>query len=131
MKINIKTIMTALLCVYLATLILLCMMKTDSMPEVKFTLLGLPLDKVLHFCMFLPYPMLAFQVFVQKGSTCLHEILLLGIILIFGAGLAYGTERLQGLTDYRSYEMADFFADMIGLIAGAAAVLLQISLKKR
>ena len=131
MKINIKTIMTALLCVYLATLILLCMMKTDSMPEVKFTLLGLPLDKVLHFCMFLPYPMLAFQVFVQKGSTCLHEILLLGIILIFGAGLAYGTERLQGLTDYRSYEMADLFADMIGLIAGAAAVLLQISLKKR
>lgn len=131
MKISSKTIMTALFCAYLAALFILCFMKTDSVPDVQFTIFGLPADKIVHFCMFAPYTILAFQAFHQEGSSIWREMMLLGIILVFGAGLAYGTEHIQGLTDYRSYEMADFYADAVGLGVGTAAVLLQTVFRKR
>ena len=131
MKISSKTIMTALFCAYLAILALLCFMHTDNAPEVKFTLFGLPADKIVHFCMFAPYPILAFQAFHSKDSSRWREMMLLGVIAVFGAGLAYGTEQIQGLTDYRSYELADFYADAVGLAAGTAAVLLQTVFRKR
>jgi hypothetical protein len=41
--------------------------------------------------------------------------MLLGII---GAVTAYGTELIQGETGYRSYEIADFHADMTGIATG-------------
>ena len=130
MKIS-KTIITAIFCLYLGAIAFLCFMKTDSVPEMQFTIFGLQTDKIAHFCMFAPYPILAFQTFHEQESTIWQEMLLLGILVISGAGLAYGTEQLQGLTDYRSYEMADFHADTLGLAAGTAAVLLQTVFRRR
>ena len=66
MKISVKTIMTVLFCIYIATLVFLCFMKTDSVPDVQFTLFGIPADKLVHFCMFAPYPVLPFRHFIAK-----------------------------------------------------------------
>ena len=131
MKISIKTIMTVLFCVYLAALALLCFMKTDSVPDVQFTLLGIPMDKLAHFCMFVPYPVLAFQTFCPDNGSIWRELTVLGVLAVLGLGLAYGTEQIQSLTGYRSYEIADFYADSIGISAGAAVVLAYISFRKR
>ena len=126
-----KIVVSALFFVYLAVIAFLCFMKADSVPEVQFTLFGLPADKIVHFCMFAPYPILAFQTFHQIESSRWQEMMLLGVLVILGAGLAYGTEQLQGLTDYRSFEMTDFYADTIGLAAGTVAVLLRTAFKNR
>ena len=131
MKISVKTIMTVLFCIYIATLVFLCFMKTDSVPDVQFTLIGIPAEKLVHFCMFAPYPVLAFQAFHSKDVTIWHELLLFAVLAVFGFGLAYGTEQIQSLTDYRSYEIADFYADSIGIAAGSIVVLIQIAFRKR
>lgn len=131
MKIKSKTIITVLFCVYIAAIALLCFMKTDSVPDVPFALFGIPMDKLIHFCMFAPYPLLAFQTFHSKDVTLWRELILLAVLAVLGLGLAYGTEQIQGLTDYRSYEIADFYADSTGIAAGTLIVLIQIASRKR
>ena len=131
MKIRIKTIMTVLFCAYVAALAFLCFMKTDSVPDVQFTLFGIPTDKLVHFCMFAPYPILAFQAFHPDSAPVWRELMVLTVLAILGLGLAYGTEQIQSMTDYRSYEIADFYADSIGIATGTAVVLAQIAFRKR
>lgn len=130
-KISIKTIMTILFCLYIAAIILLCFMKTDSVPDVQFTLFGIPADKLVHFCMFAPYPVLAFQAFHPKDGSVWREAVVLTVLVILGIGLAYGTEQIQGITDYRSYEIADFYADSTGIAAGTVLILIQMAFRKR
>lgn len=130
-KISIKTIMTILFCLYIAAIILLCFMKTDSVPDVQFTLFGIPADKLVHFCMFAPYPLLAFQAFHPKDGSVWREAVVLTVLVILGIGLAYGTEQIQGITDYRSYEIADFYADSTGIAAGTVLILIQMAFRKR
>lgn len=120
-----------LLCIYLAAIIYLCFMKPDDLPEVPMTFFGLPLDKVVHFCMFAPFPILSFTAFYPKEATTWRQFMLLAVLVAFGAGMAYGTEQLQGMTDYRSYEMADFHADLTGLACGTAAVIAFILFRKK
>jgi hypothetical protein len=43
-----------------------------------------------------------------------------------GIGAAFGTEFLQSLTQYRSADIKDTFADMKGLGTGGLLVLLHI-----
>ena len=131
MKNRLRIIMTFLFCIYIATLVFLCFMKTESVPDVQFTLFGIPADKLVHFCMFAPYPVLAFQTFHNNNVTFWRELILLGVLAVFGLGLAYGTEQIQGLTDYRSYEIADFCSDAMGIAAGCVIVLIQIAFRKR
>ena len=131
MRTRIKTIMTVLFCIYIAALAFLCFMKTDSVPDVQFTLLGIPTDKLVHFCMFAPYPILAFQTFHPDNASAWRELIILAVLAILGLGLAYSTEQIQSLTDYRSYEIADFYADSIGIAVGTAVVLVQIAFRKR
>ena len=130
MKVKIKTIMTVLFCIYIAALALLCFMKTDSVPDVQLTLFGLPMDKIVHFCMFAPYPVLAFHTFHVKDGIW-RELALLAVLAVTGLAVALGTEQLQGMTGYRSYEIADFYADSIGLATGTALILIQIAFRKR
>lgn len=130
-KISIKTIMTILFCLYIAAIILLCFMKTDSVPDVQFTLFGIPADKLVHFCMFAPYPVLAFQAFHPKDGSVWREAVVLTVLVILEIGLAYGTEQIQGITDYRSYEIADFYADSTGIAAGTVLILIQMAFRKR
>ena len=97
------------------------------------TFLGLPIDKVLHFLMFLPYPVLAGMSFMGKEHPFHRNIFILLVLAVVGVGMAYGTEVIQAQTGYRAYEMADFYADMTGIATGSVAVLaylIHIRLKK-
>jgi len=131
MKINPKAISAVLFCAYLAALATACFIKGDSVPDIQFTLFGLPLDKIVHFCMFAPYPLLSFLTFRTKEAGKARTALLITALTILGIGLAYGTERLQGLTDYRAYEIADFYADVTGLACGLLVLTAFISYKRK
>ena len=134
MKGRAHTLYIIIFCMYLAAVGLLCFIKPSSLPEMDIkTFFGLPLDKVLHFLMFLPYPVLAGMVFINKEQNAAAAAAILTVLAVTGIGVAYGTEIIQSHTGYRSYEIADFHADMIGIAAGtllAAAYMTYTRLKK-
>ena len=45
---------------YLIAIAVLCFGKFSDLPSVSNTILGIPTDKVVHFVMFFPFPILAF-----------------------------------------------------------------------
>lgn len=125
---NKKTYIT-LFVVYLAAVAFLCFMKPDDMPEIQKDLFGIPMDKVAHFLMFLPYPILGAVSFMHKKTGIWRNLAVLAVIATVGAGLAYGTEVIQAQTGYRAYEITDFVADMTGIATGtlltAAGLIIQ------
>lgn len=134
MKGHWKNIYIATFCIYLAAVALLCFLKPSSLPEMDVkTFLGLPIDKVLHFLMFLPYPVLAGLSFISHKQKLGWNIVVLMSLAAVGIGMAYGTEVIQSHTEYRSYEIEDFYADLIGIGSGviiAITYLIYIKLKK-
>ena len=127
-----KSVRTPILifCLYIAAVAYLCFAKPDGMPELPTEWFGLPADKVAHFLMFLPFPLLAYTTFEMHGMTPGRKIMLLAAILCAGAGVALGTEYIQANLEYRSSDMKDFAADAIGLAAGSLGAVLYIYLKK-
>lgn len=101
------------------------------MPDIERFFLGLPADKVAHFLMFTPFSMLAGLTFIKEQKPCIGTFLILAAILIAGSLTAYGTERLQAATGYRSYDITDFYADLYGLCFGTALTLIYILLRNR
>ena len=134
MKHRLKALSIVAFCVYLAAVAVLCFIKPSSLPEMDIkTFLGIPIDKILHFIMFLPYPVLSGMVFISREHKRPAVIATLLILALTGIGVAYGTEMIQSHTDYRSYEIADFYADIAGIAAGSiitASCLIYTRLKK-
>lgn len=119
-----------LFCLYLTAVILLCIIKTESLPELPKTFLGIPLDKIAHFIMFLPFPILSYATFCHKDSSIWRDLALMAIICITGGVFAYSTEILQSMTDYRSSDIMDIAADGAGLLCGTLAIIIYIIFRK-
>ncbi len=109
---------------YIALLLFLCFGQFQNMHSVPRTILGIPSDKVVHFCMFFPFPILAFLAFDQYTNTVRQSLLFSGITFVVGILLALGTEWGQAhLTRYRSGDTRDFLADSLALVLGTLIVL--------
>ena len=124
-----KAIFITAFVIYLAAVIYLCLMKPDNLPQTELYLFGLPLDKVAHFLMFLPFPALAYMMLWEKGRKTWAELLILLSCLAVGVGLAFLTEHLQAMTQYRSSDIKDIYADITGLAIGCIVVLINIAIK--
>lgn len=110
------------LCLYLAALGFLCFADPQSYPSTPFSLWNIPTDKIVHFIMFAPYPVLTFITLdPQSGSTTKRLIILL-LVLMSGTALALGTELIQGTMEYRSFELWDLAADIAGMLASTMAL---------
>ena len=129
MAINKHHISILALCIYLLTICILCFASPTNIPDTPFDLWGLPIDKVVHFLMFLPFPILAFLSFISPRYGIFKEFLLIIVIFGIGCSIAIGTEYIQKFTGYRSFEVKDILADIAGLIAGSALTLGYITLK--
>lgn len=126
------TVFRILTLVYLAAVAALCFGNFQNSNQVSWTLFGIHADKVIHFCMFFPFPVLTF--FSLKLNEPRILIVLLSIVGIFALGclIAWGTEYVQGLLPYRTMDPADFAADRLGLICGSLmAFLLAVLVKSR
>ena len=108
-----------LLILYIAAVAVLCFAHFQSMKEVPDTLFGLEMDKIVHFLMFLPVPLLAYLAVGKVPGNPWKAIG--GILLLFFAGslIAAGTEVGQSFLPYRSADTNDFKADALALAAGA------------
>lgn len=116
---------------YLTTVSLLCFIRGENIPDVSNTWLGLPADKVVHFCMFLPFIPLSFFSFRKKNSSLGKDRFFLIVLLLLGSATAYATEIIQARLGYRSYEIQDFISDLGGLAVGYIVINAVLILKTR
>ena len=130
MKFRKRYIWLVILFIYICSVAYLCFMKTDEIPTIDPFLWGIPVDKLAHFAMFFPYPFLAYAAFQPHDKRRYIHFIVLLIVVIVGAGLAVGTEQIQGMLEYRSYDIADYMADMIGMGSSAFIIALYILSRK-
>ena len=129
-----KTILARILFfLYLAAIAFLCFMRVDRIPDLQQSLLGIPTDKIAHFLMFLPFPILAYLAYDHLTNKVWSAILFAVATFVIGSLLAYGTEFVQGRLPYRSMDMNDFKADAIALaISSVFVFIIDVThLKKR
>lgn len=110
---------------YIAAVLVLCFGQFKDAPSVPWTLLGIPSDKIVHFCMFFPFPILAFLAFDKYTQTPRSTFLFSGITFLVGVALAFGTEWGQAhLTTYRSGDPLDWVADVCALLISTLIVII-------
>lgn len=120
----------AAFCLYVITVLFMCLSRPENLPA-EFMIFGLPYDKVAHFLMFLPFPILVHLMFFKTSRSRWADLLIMIGGIVMGIGAALGTEHLQALTQYRSSDIKDVYAGAVGLSAGCIPVLFHIFSKKR
>lgn len=130
MKLGRRHIWLGILCVYFIAVLFLCLIRPESIPEASIDLWGIPMDKIAHFLIFLPYPFIAYLAFKPRNHKKWLHLLVLLAVFTAGLFLAIGTEKLQGLSEYRSYEITDFYADVFGMECSTFLTAICIILRK-
>ena len=110
-----KTLIIVLYILYIALVAYLCFGKFDDLGKVSRTIWGIPTDKVVHFIMFFPFPILSFLVFSDKAKKPWHSLLLAICVFVAGCVLAGATEIGQTYLPYRTGDFMDFKADAISM----------------
>ena len=113
---------------YLGLVVWLCFGNFKPSPDLPRTILGFPIDKVVHFLMFLPLPVagaIAFD-FRSWWRTLALTTLLANV-------LAFSLENLQSrLTATRVTDPADLCANLLGITVGLLlAVVIGLAFRKR
>lgn len=93
----------------------------DDLPKMLF---GIPIDKVVHFCMFLPFPILGFFAFDHDKWSVIETIGKILELASFGCIFAGLTEIIQGQLPYRTQDIADFKADAIAICLASLIVFI-------
>lgn len=114
-----KTISRAVLVIYIIAVAIACFSRFNSGIDLSSEWFGIPKDKIVHFAMFLPYPVLMYMAFYQTGHKPAYLVLFLCAIIAVGGILAGTTELIQGLLAYRSADINDFRADCLGIMTGS------------
>lgn len=114
---------------YILAVGFLCFGHFEDMPDVATTIFGIPTDKVVHFTMFFPFPLLAYATFGRKTKGRWNSILFILAIFLVGCILGIATELGQGLTDYRSCDINDFRADSLGMALSSVCALIIDSIR--
>jgi VanZ family protein len=84
--------------------------------------LGLDADKVVHFLLFVPFPILAYFSFPLDRKRLLPTLGAIVLIFAIGAGIAGLTEYVQGRLPYRTMDINDYKADLLGLFFSSMLV---------
>lgn len=112
---------------YLGVVAFLCFAPSDTFPQVNTWSFFIPIDKLVHFSMFTPLPIMFYASIGKKESPkriCLRIIMiLLGSCIIAGS-----TELLQGLIPNRSTDFYDFIADCLGITISCLLLFLYLKL---
>ena len=120
-----------LLGVYLLAILVLCFANFSSVPKVQDKIFGIPVDKIVHFLMFFPFPILAWFAFDKHSNTLSSTFLFTALTFIIGVVFAAATEFGQAkLTTWRSGDPKDLGADICAL-ALASLIVLFLDIKKQ
>ena len=129
MKRKTNLIALLLMIVYLAGVGYCCFGHFDDLPQVEKSFLGIPTDKIAHFIMFFPFPIIGYMLVDahngKKWEMALHSFL----VFVAGCILASGTEIGQSFTDYRSCDSMDLLSDISSLTLSTVLNLIFYILK--
>ena len=100
---------------YIAAVAYLCFANFHKLPDVPKSILGIPMDKIVHFVMFSPFPFLAFLAYDKYTRTPWQALGALVSICAIGCIFAGATEIIQAALPYRSQDIHDFGADCLAI----------------
>lgn len=107
--------------VYIAVVAFLCFANFSKVEDAPKFFLGLPFDKVVHFCMFFPLPFLGLKSYDKYTETIPHALASVIVVCAFCCIFAGLTEIVQGMLPYRSEDVKDFGVDCLSI--GIASVI--------
>ena len=116
---------------YLVAVAVLCFAHFPESEDVPKSLLGIPMDKIVHFLMFFPFPVLAYLAFDRYPGKRGASVLRTAAALLCGCAFAAVTELVQSRLPYRSGDPADFRADAFSLLLSSVLVLILILVQNR
>lgn len=119
MKARTLLLFRILMVLYIAAIAVLCFAHFSNMTDVPTTIFGLDADKIVHFLMFLPFPLLAYLAIGKLPKTPLRALLATLALFFVGSLIAAGTEIGQAYLPYRSADPLDFKADTLALAIGS------------
>lgn len=103
------------LILYIIAVAYLCFANFNKLPDVPRKFLGLEMDKIVHFCMFFPFPIMGFLAYGKKTKSKGESIALMITICAIGCIFAGLTEMIQGMMPYRTEDIRDYKADLIAI----------------
>lgn len=112
------------LLLYIGAVAFLCFADFNDLPEIQKTILGFPADKVVHFCMFFPLPIIGFMAFGIEQDSRFKTLLALVSICAWSCIFAGITELVQGSLPYRSEDINDFAADCLSICCSSLLVFI-------
>ena len=99
---------------YLALVAWLCFGNFKPSPDIPRSVWGIPIDKCIHFLMFLPFPILGTLAFDFRSWWRA-----LAVSMLMANVVAFLFERLQSvLTSYRITDAKDLNANLLGITLG-------------
>ncbi len=127
MKVSpVKRISVVLLILYIGVLCYLYFGNPMTPEELPKTFLSLPMDKIAHFLMILPLPILLFWSFAKS-----HSIKELGIISFFSilfVSILEGTQN--AINPQRQSEFYDLLANYVSIVFVSLIILIGILTKR-
>lgn len=113
--------------VYLLAVLYLCFGRISPEEEMPGDILGIPFDKVVHFCMFLPFP--AFSTLAIAGKKPWRA---LSLSIILGVVAATSIELLQSvLTEYRGTDIWDLVANLTAIVTGSLLTFAFLAVRRK
>lgn len=120
-----------ILLAYILAVAFLCFNNFSSVQhQVPLNIFGIPTDKIVHFCMFFPFPILAWYSIDRTPEGIVESIGKLISFAAYGCLFAGLTELIQGMMPYRSEDINDFYADMIAIGVASLVILFTNPIKK-
>ena len=107
---------------YLFSIILLMMIRTDGKIKLAKTILGVRGDHFVHATLFIPYMLFIGVIYYQKTN-----VYLLRNKLFYAIGFGAFCESIHLFLPYRTFSIFDFFANCFGIGLG---MVLWILIKK-
>ena len=124
-----KIIGLVLFLVYLGLVAWCCFGYFDDLPKPTQYILGIPIDKIVHFLMFVPFPFLCYMAFGPERGRSWKSVLTVFIAFLTGCLVAAATEIGQSYTSHRTADPKDFMADAIALAVASLVALVIILLR--
>lgn len=118
-----RGIWTILFFIYIAAVLWCCFGNFNDVPKPPISLFGIPMDKLVHFILFFPFPLLGWLAFDRFTIKPWQTVLFVTVTFFAGCLLAAATEAGQSLTSYRTGDIKDFAADAVSLAISSVIVL--------
>lgn len=113
-----------ILLIYIVAVAYLCFANFDKTPDVPKFIFGIPVDKLVHFCMFFPFPIIIFFASDKRSSSLIKALSSFILVCSYGCIFAGFTEIVQAMLPYRSEDLADFGADCLAICTSAFFTLI-------